>query len=128
MANISRIEIFGPATTLKSIGKTLLEQTPHVHHYKRKITEDQHVWVYLYEDTNTAVHCARCVTCILSEYPSSLVLEIADVGKQSGFRGSQEPDEQPVYEQLLDFILDYSKQYGLTVQNRTRELEEKDAE
>jgi len=53
-------------------------------------------------------------------------MEIVDVGKQSGFRGSQEPDEQPVYEQLLDFILDFGKQYGLTVQERTPELEGKE--
>ena len=128
MANISRLEIFGPVSTLKRIGEVMLEETPHVHYFKRDISEGQCVRIFIYEDRNTAVHCSRCVTCILSEHPSVIRLEIADVGKQSGFRGSQEPDEQPVYEQILDFILDYSKQYGLTVQERNPELEEKEEE
>jgi len=128
MANISRLEIFGPASTLKRLGEVMLEETPHTHYFKRDISDGKCVRVFIYEDRNTAVHCSRCVTCILSEDPSVIRLEIADVGKQSGFRGSQEPDEQPVYEQILDFILDYSKQYGLTVQEKTPELEEKEEE
>lgn len=128
MANINKLEIFGPASTLKRIGEVMLEETPHVHYFKREVSEGLFVRVFIYEDSNTAVHCSRCVTCILSEAPSVVRIEIADVGKQSGFRGSQEPDEQPVYEQILDFILDYSKQYGLTVQERAPELEEKEKE
>lgn len=106
----------------------MLEETPHTHYFSRETSDGQFVRVFVYEDRNTTVHCARCVTCILSEYPSTIKLEIVDAGKQSGFRGSQEPDEQPVYEQLLDFILDFSKQYGLTVQERSTELQEKTEE
>ncbi len=126
MANIIRLEIFGPVSTLKRIPEVMYEQTPHSHYFRRDISEGQSIRVFIYEDNNTAVHCSRCVTCIVSEDPSAIRMEIADVGKQSGFRGSQEPDEQPVYEQLMDFILDFSKQYGLTVQERTPELEEKE--
>ncbi|GEM_PF-1434351 len=128
MANIIKLEIFGPISTLKRIGEVMLEETPHTHYFVRDVSDGQSVRVFIYEDRNTAVHSARCVTCILSEYPSTIRLEIADVGKQSGFRGSQEPDEQPVYEQILDFILDFSKQYGLTVQERSPELQEKSEE
>ncbi len=125
MANLSRLEIYGPSSTLKRVGEVMLHETPHMHYFSREVAEHQNVRVFIYEDRNTAVHSARCVTCILSEFPSMVSLEIADVGKQSGFRGSQEPDEQPVYEQILDFILDFSKQYGLTVQNRSLEVQEK---
>ena len=93
------------------------ESTPHVHCFARETSDEHKVWVFIYEDSNTAVQSSRCVTCILSEHTAFLSLEIADVGKQSGFRGSQGLDDQPVYDQILEFILDYSKQYGLTVQN-----------
>lgn len=128
MANLSRFEIYGPSSTLKRIGEAMLNDTPHVHYFTRKITDNQNVKVFIYEDLNTAVYCSRCVTCILSEHSFKVNLEIADVGKQSGFRGSQEPDEQPVYEQILDFILNFSKQYGLTVQNASPELQDKTEE
>ncbi len=128
MANLSRLEIYGPSTTLRRVGEVMFNDTPHIHYFSREVAEHQNVRVFIYEDQNTAVHSARCVTCILSEFPSKVCLEIADVGKQSGFRGSQEPDEQPVYEQILDFILDFSKQYGLTVQNRSPEPQEKTEE
>ncbi len=128
MANLSRFEIFGPMSTLRRIGEAMLNDTPHVHHFSREIQDNQKVSVFIYEDHNTAVYCSRCVSCILSEHPSMVSLEIVDVGKQSGFRGSQEPDDQPVFEQILDFILDFSKQYGLTVQNKSPELQDKTEE
>jgi len=100
------------------MGVAMLEETSPVHSFTRSITENQKIWVLLYEDQNTAVQSSRCVTCILSERANSLDLEIADIGKQSGFRGSQGLEDQPVYDQILDFVLDFSKKYGLTVQNK----------
>ncbi|MDG5768191.1 hypothetical protein QA596_12055 [Balneolales bacterium ANBcel1] len=121
MATVSQFQIYGPGKTLKSMGAAMQKETPHVHYFTRSIDEQQSIWVFLYEDQNTAVQSSRCVTCILSEYPDSLSLEIADIGRQSGFRGSQGLNEEPVYDQLIDFILDYSKQFGLTVQNKESE-------
>lgn len=116
MANISKFEVFGPTPTLQRMGDSIFKETPHIHCFTREISDSQKIWVFIYEDENTAVQSSRCVTCILSQNTSSNYFEVADVGKQSGFRGSQSLDDQPVYDQLVDFILDYSKQYGLTVQ------------
>ncbi|MDI6400607.1 hypothetical protein QLX67_01275 [Balneolaceae bacterium ANBcel3] len=118
MANISRLEVFGPSSTLQRMGETMQKETPHVHFYKQSTGEGQNIWVFLYEDDNTAVQSSRCVACILSENSHSVSLELADIGKQNGFRGTQGLEEEPVFDQLLDFILDFSKQYGLTVQKK----------
>ena len=121
MTNISKFEVHGPNHMLKRMGDAMHKDTPHLHCYKTQITNQYKLWVFLYEDQNTAVQSSRCVTCILSEGPSLLYIEIADVGKQSGFRGSQGLDDQPVYDQILDFILDFSKQFGLTVKHINKE-------
>ncbi len=118
MAKIYRFEIFGPRPTLQRMGEVMYKDTPHIHYFERELTDQQYIRVFLYEDQNTTVQNSRCVTCIYSEYASSIQIDLADVGKQSGFRGSQGLEDQPVYDQILDFILDFSKQYGLTVQNK----------
>ncbi|MBP3191998.1 hypothetical protein [Natronogracilivirga saccharolytica] len=118
MANISRFEVYGPQKYLLRMGEVMFRETPHVHYFSREVENNQHVRVYIYEDQNTGVQSSRCVTCILSELSASLHFEIADVGRQSGFRGSQGLEDQPMYDQIIDFILDFSKKYGLTVQNR----------
>lgn len=121
MAKISRFEVYGPLSTLKRIGEAMYTETPHIHHFVKDFESSQSLRVYIYEDRNTAVHCSRCVTCIVSENSDSVEIEIADVGKQSGFLEAQNVQEPPVFDQLLDFILDFSKKFGLTVQ-RKREL------
>lgn len=120
MANISRFEIFGPSSSLLRMGDVMEQETPHVHVYCRPVSENERVWVLLYEDQNTAVQSSRCVTCILSETVGKIDIELADIGKQDGFRGTQGTDDIPVYDQILDFILDFSKQFGLTVQRKEK--------
>lgn len=100
------------------MGEAMNKDTAHIHSFIKNTSENLNVRVFIYEDQNTAVQSSRCVTCIMSEEPTSIYVEIADVGKQSGFRGSQGLDDQPVYDQILDFILDFSKQFGLTVQQK----------
>ncbi len=121
MTRILKFEVFGPASTLQRMGSALQEKTPHIHYFTREVSDQQRIWVFLYEDQLTSVQSSRCVTCIVSEEDSAVYMEIADIGKQDGFRGSQERDDQPVYEQIMDFILDFSKQFGLTVQKKEEE-------
>lgn len=121
MAKVTYLQIFGPVSALHRLSSVMHKETPHIHFFTRPVGDDQNVSVFLYEDLNTAVQSSRCVTCIVSENPNSLDLEIADIGRQSGFRGSQGMNDEPMYDQVVEFILDYGRQFGLTVQNRKEE-------
>ncbi|MEX0679939.1 MAG: hypothetical protein WD097_01030 [Balneolales bacterium] len=118
MANISRLEVFGPKSSLQRMGESMLKETSHVYSFTREISDEEKVWVFLYEDRSTTIQNTKCLTCILSEEAAKIRLEIVDIGKQSGFGGSSILEEQPIHDQLMEFILDFGKQFGLTIQNK----------
>ncbi len=118
MATISKLEVYGPKPALQLLAKTMISDTPQIHTYKRVINTDEQLHVLLYEDQQTAVQTSRCVVCIISEENRHINLEIADIGKQSGFRSSSSVNEEPVFDQIMEFILDFGKQHGLTIQKK----------
>jgi hypothetical protein len=55
-----------------------------------------------------------------------LKFELVTTGGRMGFRGSSLSEEQTIEDDVTDYILDFAKRYGLTVQEKNAEEEKQE--
>ncbi len=86
--------------------------------------EDDKVQVAVYEEYEKKINSSLTLTCIIENTSSELRFELVTTGGRMGFRGSSLSDEQTIEDDVTDYILDFAKRYGLTVQEKSEQEEE----
>ncbi|MEO1022852.1 MAG: hypothetical protein AAFW89_09925, partial [Bacteroidota bacterium] len=74
------------------------------------------VKVAVYEQYEKQINSSVTLTCIFESNPQNNKILLKKTGGRMGFRGSSLSEEQNIEAKVIDFILDYSKRFGLTVQ------------
>ncbi len=72
--------------------------------------------VAVYEEYDKQINSSITLTCVFETSPQHNKILLKKTGGRMGFRGSSISDQQSVEQIVMDFIFDYSKRFGLTVQ------------
>ena len=130
MATVSKYLVFGPAGTLRRMPEKLFNDIEPKYLYKYSSTESgDQVHVAVYEEYEKQINSSVTLTCIIEFTGKQNRFELKKTGGRMGFRGSSlDEEKRTIDDEVTDFILDFSKRFGLTVQQeKEQEAEESDS-
>lgn len=109
--------IFGPADTLKRIGTGLIEELNPKFSYEFQHEDDETlIIVTVFEEYQREINSSTSLTCIYEYSNRSVKYELMPTGGRMGFRGSSQDERMALVNQVVDYITDFSKRFGLTLQ------------
>ncbi|MEQ9308132.1 MAG: hypothetical protein RLN90_01680 [Balneolaceae bacterium] len=109
--------VFGPSATLKRMAVKLFDEHEPKFLYSRTFEELQsEFFVAVYEEYEKQINSSTTLTCILEQSPKLNKIVLKKTGGRMGFRGSSLSEERNVETNVIEFIFDFSKRFGLTVQ------------
>lgn len=117
MSTVTKYLVYGPNDTLRRLPLKLFEQQEPKYLYKYNATEgNDQVFVAVYEQFEKQINATITVTCIIECTKTHNRIEMKKAGGRMGFRGSSLSEEKNVESDLVDFIMDFSKRFGLSLQ------------
>ncbi len=130
MRSVSKYLVYGPADTLRRMPDQLFksQEPKYLYKYESSDTGDT-VHVAVYEEYEKQINASVTLTCIIEFTGKQSRFELKKTGGRMGFRGSSlDEEKRTIDDEVTDFILDFAKRFGLTVQeikNQEVEKEEK---
>ena len=116
--------IFGPLDALDKMIPSLTEETSPKFYYKHDTGDERNtVVVCVYEKQKKVTNETDALTTIIEYSGKSVKVQLMPLGGRTGFRGGASDGEPPVYDEVKDFILDFTKRFGLTIQENKEEEE-----
>jgi hypothetical protein len=118
MSVVRKFVIYGPVDTLKRLNQTVIEGTSPTYHFisDRNSGNGHYVDVCVYEEHQKLLNSSISVTLVMEFSGKSVAVEAISTGGRMGFRGSLPSDDQSIFDTVTDFVIDYSKRFGLTMQ------------
>lgn len=117
MSTVTKYLVYGPNDTLRRLPLKLFEQHEPKYLYKYNATEgNDQVFAAVYEQFEKQINATITVTCIVECTKTHNRIEMKKAGGRMGFRGSSLTEERNVESDLVDFIMDFSKRFGLSLQ------------
>jgi hypothetical protein len=109
--------VFGPTATLRRMSSKMFKEHPpkFLYEYSPEGTTET-IYVAVYEEYEKQINSSVTLTCILESKGKHNKVVLKKTGGRMGFRGSSLSEEQNVESNVIDFILDFSKRHGLTLQ------------
>ncbi len=128
MTTISKYLVFGPADTLRRMPGQLFNNIEPKYLYKYESSDsDDEVHVAVYEEYEKQINASVTLTCIIEFTGKQNRFELKKTGGRMGFRGSSlDEEKRTIDDEVTDFILDFSKRFGLTVQQEKEKEPEED--
>lgn len=122
MSTTKTYTIFGPSETLQKLGKMLNEETKpkFLYSYNSSDSQDQ-IYVGVYEEHHILLNTNICLTCILEYSKKSTKVVLLSTGGKTGFSGGYTDDDPSIVTKVTEFILDFTRRYGLTIQENLEE-------
>src|SRR6056297_575594 len=118
MATVSKYLVYRPADTLRRMPDQLFNsiEPKYLYKYESSDTKDE-VHVAVYEEYEKQINASVTLTCIIEFTGKQNRFELKKTGGRMGFRGSSlDEEKRTIDDEVIDFILDFTKRYGLTVQ------------
>ena len=96
--------------------------------YKYQSTDNgDQVHVAVYEEYEKQINASVTLTCIIEFTGKQNRFELKKTGGRMGFRGSSlDEEKRTIDDEVIDFILDFSKRFGLTIQQEKEQIAEED--
>lgn len=118
MSVVRKFAIYGPVDTLKRLNQTVIDGTSPQYTFSsdRNAGNGHYVDVCVYEEHMKLLNSSTSVTLIMEFTGKSVIVDAISTGGRMGFRGSMPSDEQSIFDAVTDFVIDYSKRFGLTMQ------------
>jgi hypothetical protein len=120
--------IFGPSVATKRMRTQLFENIEPKH--TSKYTSSGHndtVHVAVYEEYEKQINASVTLTCVFIFTGKKMQIDLIKTGGRVGFRGSSLTDKQrTIDDEVIEFIKDFGKRHGLTVQQQDQNEEEKE--
>ena len=109
--------IFGPSASLKRMASKLFsDYKPKFLHTRSFEVVKTEIAVAVYEEYEKQINSSVTLTCVFESSPQHNKIVLKKTGGRMGFRGSSLTDDQNVEANVVNFIFDFCKRYGLTVQ------------
>lgn len=123
MSTVTKYLLYGPNQTLRRLPGKLFEisEPKYLYEYKAPSSDDE-IFVAVYEQYEKQINATITLTCIIECTNSYNRIEMKKAGGRMGFRGSSLSEEKNIEAIVVDFIMDYSKRFGLSLQE---ELDDK---
>jgi len=117
MNTTRKFVIFGPFETLKRMGPELLNDLKPKYQYEyHSADKEADIYVVVFEEYQRQINSSTSLTGIIEVANKMLKVQMMATGGRMGFRGSSWGAERPLIEMLTEFVKDFSKRYGLTLQ------------
>lgn len=127
MSSVSKYLVFGPAGTLKRMPTQLFSSIEPKYSYKyASSANSDEVHVAIFEKYEKQINASVTLTCIIEFTGKQNRFVLKKTGGRMGFRGSSlDEEKRTIDDEVIDFILDFAKRFGLTVQQeQDQETEE----
>ncbi|MEX0944631.1 MAG: hypothetical protein WD513_00775 [Balneolaceae bacterium] len=117
MSTVTKYLLYGPNQTLRRLPNKLFElnEPKFLYQYKSPSGDDE-IFVAVYEQYEKQINATITLTCIIECTNSYNRIEMKKAGGRMGFRGSSLSEEKNIESVVIDFIMDYSKRFGLSLQ------------
>lgn len=129
MATVSKYLVYGPAETLRRMPNQLFDsiEPKYLYKYESSDTSDE-VHVAVYEEYEKQINASVTLTVIIEYTGKQNRFEIKKTGGRMGFRGSSlDEEKRTIDDEVVDFILDFSKRFGLTVQQEKEQTPQEES-
>ena len=127
MSTVTKYLLYGPNQTLRRLPAKLFEQSEPKFLYEYKSsTGDDEIFVAVYEQYEKQLNATITLTCIIECTNSYNRIEMKKAGGRMGFRGSSLSEEKNIESVVIDFIMDYSKRFGLSLQEEVDKKEDEE--
>lgn len=130
MSTVTKYLVYGPQATLRRMAPKLLEEIDpkYLYQYNSSANKDE-IYVAVYEQFEKQINATITLTCIIECTAKQNRIELKKAGGRMGFRGSSLSEEHNIESEIVDFIMDFSKRYGLSLQEEvTRSSAEEEEE
>ncbi|MEX0771721.1 MAG: hypothetical protein WEB89_00925 [Balneolales bacterium] len=125
MSTTKKYTIFGPSETLQKLGGMLTDETNPKFLYKYNSAEtNDEIFVNVYEEHHILLNTNICLTCILEYSKKSTKVVLLSTGGKTGFSGGFSDDDPSIVTKVTEFIFDYTRRFGLTIQENQDKTEE----
>lgn len=117
MSSHTTFFIFGPNATLRLMPEKMFQEHQPKFIYKHPVAENNDaLYVAVYEEYEKQINSSVTLTLIMETSARHNKIILKKTGGRMGFRGSSLTDEPNVEANIISFIVDYGKRFGLTVQ------------
>ncbi|TVR15804.1 MAG: hypothetical protein EA391_09695 [Balneolaceae bacterium] len=129
MNTITKYLVYGPNSTLRSLPAKLLDKFEPKYLYKFNSSDSaDQIYVAVFEQFEKQINATITLTCVVECTPTHNRIELKKSGGRMGFRGSSLSEEKNVESDVVDFIMDYSKRFGLSLQEEVEKEEQEDSD
>lgn len=130
MSSVTKYLVYGPQSTLRRMTPKLFEsvEPKYLYQYNSPANNDE-VHVAVYEQYEKQINATITLTCIIECTAKQNRVEMKKAGGRMGFRGSSLSEEHNIEADVVNFIMDFSKRFGLSLQEEVDkpEVEDEDA-
>jgi hypothetical protein len=117
MNTITKYLVYGPKDTLRRFPEKLFEQHEPKYRYNYEDSSgNEKVYVAVFEQYEKQINATITLTCVIECTHSHNRIEMKKSGGRMGFRGSSLSEEKNIESDIVDFIMDFSKRFGLSLQ------------
>lgn len=117
MNNITKYLVYGPNDTLRRLPAKLFDalEPKYLYTYTSSANKDE-IYVAVYEQFEKQINATITLTCVIECTASQTRIELKKAGGRMGFRGSSLSEDKNIESDVVDFVMDYSKRFGLSLQ------------
>lgn len=102
---------------MRRMAPKLLDDIEPKYLYKYNSTaNNDEIYVAVYEQFEKQINATITLTCIIECTDSQNRIELKKAGGRMGFRGSSLSEDKSIEANVVDFIMDFSKRFGLSMQ------------
>jgi hypothetical protein len=129
MSTVTKYLVYGPNSTLRRLPVKLLDshEPKYLYTYKSDANKDQ-IFVAVYEQFEKQINATITLTCVIECNEKHTRLELKKAGGRMGFRGSSLSEEKSIEADVVDFVMDFSKRFGLSLQEEVEGPESEEEE
>ncbi|MEX0995295.1 MAG: hypothetical protein WD599_07165 [Balneolaceae bacterium] len=95
----------------------------YLYKYESSANKDE-VIVALFEEYEKQINATVTLVCVIECSDKQNRIELKKAGGRMGFRGSSLSEEKNIESDVIDFIMDYAKRFGLSLQEEVPETKE----
>ncbi|MEX0770072.1 MAG: hypothetical protein WD035_05015 [Balneolaceae bacterium] len=127
MSTLTKYLVYGPNDTLRRMAPKLFEsiEPKYLYKYESSANKDE-VIVALFEEYEKQINATVTLVCVIECSDKQNRIELKKAGGRMGFRGSSLTEEKNIESDVIDFIMDYAKRFGLSLQEEVPEAKEED--
>lgn len=125
MSTLTKYLVYGPNDTLRRMAPKLFEsiEPKYLYKYESSANKDE-VIVALFEEYEKQINATVTLVCVIECSDKQNRIELKKAGGRMGFRGSSLTEEKNIESDVTDFIMDYAKRFGLSLQEEVSEAKE----